>query len=220
MRSMLQKNRILLIASVFILYTHSLYAKKQPEVALGLIQGVVYPTMSFQPEVVQQASFQYHGGIALRYIAEKNVGIQAELSYSQRGWTESSSSSESFSKQIDYIELPLLTHIYIGREKTRFFIQLGPKIRYAIQEKNTNTYTNSTEHQHITPIENSFDYSLLGGIGLEIRTKKIGYFQLETRYDFGIGDVYSNRKADHFSRSSNQGIIASINYFFPIFKNK
>jgi hypothetical protein len=212
--------KAIIIATVIFINTNSAYSQFKNELSVGFIQGVVYPTVSFEPLVTQQSFFRYHGGVAVRYIAEPNVGIQAELTYSQRGWNEQAYSSGYFRKEIDYIELPLLTHIYMGKDAFRFFVQLGPKIRYAINETNTNTYINSTSHQHTTEIDNQVDYSLLGGLGIEIRTKKIGYFQVEARYDFGIGDIYSNRKADYFARSSNQAIIASINYLYPLFKKK
>lgn len=207
----------ILIATVVFFNTNTIYSQFQKEISVGIIQGTVYPTVNFDPIVTQVPILRYHGGLAIRYIAEPNVGIQAELTYSQRGWNEQSSSTGSFLKEVDYIELPLLTHIYVGKKSFRFFMQLGPKIRYAIQEKDKNTYLNSSSYQHINPIDNYFDYSLLGGLGIEIRTHKLGFVQIETRYDFGIGDMYSNRKSDYFARSSNQAILASINYFFPSF---
>ena len=207
----------ILIATVVFFNKNTNYSQFQKEISVGIIQGTVYPTVNFDPIVTQEPILRYHGGLAIRYIAEPNVGIQAELTYSQRGWNEQSSSTGSFLKEVDYIELPLLTHIYVGKKSFRFFMQLGPKIRYAIQEKDKNTYLNSSSYQHINPIDNYFDYSLLGGLGIEIRTHKLGFVQIETRYDFGIGDMYSNRKSDYFARSSNQAILASINYFFPSF---
>ena len=207
----------ILIATVVFFNTNTIYSQFQKEISVGIIQGTVYPTVNFDPIVTQEPILRYHGGLAIRYSAEPNVGIQAELTYSQRGWNEQSSSTGSFLKEVDYIELPLLTHIYVGKKSFRFFMQLGPKIRYAIQEKDKNTYLNSSSYQHINPIDNYFDYSLLGGLGIEIRTHKLGFVQIETRYDFGIGDMYSNRKSDYFARSSNQAILASINYFFPSF---
>ncbi len=189
------------------------------ELSFGLSQGVVSPSVNFSPMVSQSASIQYYTGIAFRYIAEPNVGIQAELNYSQRGWNEISHTEGSFSKQIDYLELPLLTHIFVGNNAVRFIVLAGPTLKYAIQEKNISTYINSTNYQHITQIDNKFDYSLLGGIGLEIRTRKLGFFQLDVRYDFGISDIYNNRKSDYFSRSSNQAIMAGFHYY-PIFINK
>ena len=116
--------------------------------------------------------------------------------------------------------MPLLSHIYFGKEKSRFFVNLGPKIRYLVSEKSNSTYTNPTAYQQITAVENKLDYSILGGSGLEVRTKKAGYFQLEARYDFGLGDIFKNSKADYFARSSNQAFSINFVYFFNVLNSK
>ena len=66
------------------------------------------------------------------------------------------------------------------------------------------------------PIENRFDYSICGGLGIEIRTKKAGYFIVEGRYDYGLGNIYKNNKGEDFSLSNNQAITVSIAYLFNV----
>ena len=66
------------------------------------------------------------------------------------------------------------------------------------------------------PIENIFDYSICGGLGIEFRTPKAGNFILEARYDFGLGNIYHNSKADDFSKSNNQAITVSVAYLFNV----
>lgn len=73
----------ILIATVVFFNTNTIYSQFQKEISVGIIQGTVYPTVNFDPIVTQEPILRYHGGLAIRYIAEPNVGIQAELTYSQ-----------------------------------------------------------------------------------------------------------------------------------------
>ena len=123
---------ILVILLVFISSTLFSQARlDQPEIYIGTSHGAIGSMVMFKPSVSQSYLLGYNGGLIFRYISEKNVGMQAELNYSQRGWSESDSNYE---RQLNYIELPFLTHIYFGN-KTRFFFNIGPKVSYLISEK-------------------------------------------------------------------------------------
>ena len=133
-----------------------------PEIYLGANVGVTESMVAFKPTVSQGYLLGYNGGIVFRYIAEKNVGMQAELNYSQRGWTEKSG---KYTRQLNYIELPFMTHIYIGK-KNRVFLNIGPKISYLISAKElVNDTITSTATQHKTFVQNPFDYGLCAGLG-------------------------------------------------------
>ena len=86
----------------------------QPELYLGANFGITESEVIFNPAINQSFLRGYNGGLVFRYIAEKNVGMQAELNFSQRGWTESSG---LYSRQLNYLELPFMTHIFIGKKK-------------------------------------------------------------------------------------------------------
>jgi hypothetical protein len=154
----------------------------------------------------------YNGGIVFRYIAEKNVGMQAELNFSQRGWKEASG---LYTRQLNYIELPFMTHIYVGN-KTRFFFNIGPKISYLISEKTLlNGTGNSTDVQHISPVKNPFDYGLCAGFGLLFNVKgKI--LQLDTRANYGLSDVFADSKRDYFGTSSNFDLSVNLAWLFKV----
>jgi hypothetical protein len=171
----------------------------KPEVYLGINAGITESQIMFKPTVNQGYLKGYNGGIVFRYIAEKNVGMQAELNFSQRGWTESSG---QYSKQLNYIELPFMTHIYMGK-RNRFFINIGPKISYLLSEKTlVNQTINSTQTQQNTLVQNPFDYGLCGGFGILFNIFG-NNIQLDSRLNYGLSDIYSNRKTDYFSNSNN-----------------
>lgn len=183
-----------------------------PEMYIGANFGVTESKVMFKPSVAQGFLMGYNGGIVFRYIAEKNVGIQAELNFSQRGWNESSG---LYSRQLNYIELPFMTHIYVGT-KNRFFFNIGPKISYLISEKTLlNRNTNAINFQHITSIQHPFDYGLCGGLGILFNIKgKI--LQLDTRANFGLSDVFADAKTDFFATSNNFDLSVNLAWLFQV----
>lgn len=202
---------------IFVLITLSTSAFAQsrlitPEIYVGANFGVSESMVMFSPSVKQGFLQGYNGGLVFRYIAEKNVGMQAELNFTQRGWKESSG---LYTRQLNYIELPFMTHIYIGK-KNRFFINLGPKVSYLISEKTTlDRTTNSTEVQQTTSVQRPFDYGICAGIGVLFNIKgKI--FQLDSRTNYSLRDLYSNKKTDYFDNSHNLNFSVNLAYLIQV----
>lgn len=199
---------------LFIAITATLSAQARldnPEVYVGANFGVTESMVMFTPSVSQGFLMGYNGGVVFRYIAEKYVGMQAEINYSQRGWTESSG---LYTRQLNYIELPFMTHIYMGK-KSRFFINIGPKVSYLLSEKVVLNQNTTSDTQHITAIQNPFDYGLCGGLGLLFNIKG-NIIQLETRTYYGFSDVFSNKKTDYFSKSNNFNLAVNLAWLLQI----
>lgn len=196
------------------------------ELAVGASFGMNFSSVTFMPKVQQGMLMGFNGGLTVRWNTEANLGLQAEINYSQQGWQEDFSDNTDaaglkYSRTINYVELPFLTHIYFGGKRVKVFVNLGPKIGYAISEstdENLNGKTpNKTNAQHTMPIEQKFDWGLCGGPGLELRTG-IGYFLLEGRYYYALGDIYRSQKKDVFSKSAGQVISVKLTYLLPIIK--
>lgn len=195
-----------------------------------------YGTNPFKTKMWQQ----YQGGVAVRYISEKNLGLIAELNYVQQGWSQDFVDKDETNPEIiaqqkgyehkhqfNYIEVPFLMHVYFGN-KVRFFFNLGPRFSFLLSDKETFNdsllkhlasgdvkYTEETA-QFFRKADRKFDYGLMGGLGVEFRTG-IGNFSLEGRYNFGLGDFFSNKKSDPFQRSAHRVIGVKLNYFIKLF---
>ncbi|NDW10395.1 porin family protein [Dysgonomonas sp. 520] len=210
--------------------------KPDPEWNVGIGFGPTFSSVSFvptRPSTYLNTSYTngFQGGVAVRYISDKNVGLLAELNYSQLGWKEDFGDNNiegyEYTRTLDYIELPILTHIYIGN-KVRFIINLGPKFGFNIggKEKMNNALRefldsedvpeDKVTYQYGKNTDIKFDYALMGGLGVEFRTG-IGNFSLEGRYSFGLGDIYKNSKTDVFSRSAHRNIYARLTYYTKLF---
>lgn len=207
--------------------------KFEPEWNIGIGFGPTFSSVDFatkdRSSISTKSLQQYHGGISIRYITENHLGLIAEINYTQQGWEENFPNNPDYthSHQLNYIEVPILTHIYFGR-KIRYFINLGPKISYLVSDNETmndalanylasgNVPSTTVTHQYYRMAEKKIDYGLTGGMGLEFRTG-IGNFALEGRYSFGFADIYNNRKSDYFTRSANRVLSAKLTYYIKLF---
>jgi hypothetical protein len=198
----------------------------RPEWAVGAAGGVNLSSVSFSPKVQEDMLMGYLGGLTLRWITEKNLGLQVELNFKQQGWKENFDELEvpedahyRFQRRMNYVELPFLTHIYFGGDHTRFFVNLGPQIGFLLgehTEENLNGATpQSINDQHTMLADKRFEWGIGGGPGLELRTR-IGYFLLEGRYYYSLSDFYNTRHQDVFSKASSQMISVRLTYLMPL----
>lgn len=198
--------------------------------ALGVNGGVNLSSVSFQPTIKQNTMIGPAMGITARYISEKYFkmicGVQMEVNYSQRGWSEKieDGTDNTYKRAMNYIEIPLLAHLAFGKDEghgARFIVNLGPQVSFLLSEKETkggnwdpsDRYVSNSTYGKMA--ENKFDYGLVGGMGVELRTG-IGNFVLEGRYYFGLSDFYGNSKSDPYSRSAHSYIGGRLTYLFDI----
>ena len=149
-----------------------------------------------------------------------------EVNFSQRGWKEDfdDETGNSYSRTLNYIEVPLLAHLSWGKEERglQFFVNLGPQFGFFIgdSEDYIGSWTPEERPQSIRPVygkevEKKFDYGIAGGLGVELKTKA-GNFFVEGRYYYGLSDIYGNSKTDDFGRSANQTIYIRAGYSIRI----
>ncbi len=212
-----------LFTLLFILFctTASAYT---PEITFGTRQGVTFSTVWFAPAVNQTMRLGYMGGFTSRFILEKYFGLQIELNYMQRGWTAKARPNDSpefkYDREFHYLELPFMTHIFFGKKSFRWFFNLGLNLSYLIDENTTAKLLDSEKRaEHTQVVSNKFDYGICGGTGFEFHTRA-GIYQIEGRYNFGLGDVFPSKITNDFGRSSNQVITVNLGILFDINKEK
>lgn len=220
--------KYIIVVLCFIIPAISAMAQKstfQSEIAFGASFGITESNVSFMPKVSTKMKMGFTGGAVVRWETEKNLGLQGEINFSQHGWAEKFENQPQYkySRTLNYVDMPILTHIYFGSNRFKFFVNLGPKIGYSIGESTDSNLDGNevikVDKQHNMKVEKKFDWGLCGGPGIELRTG-IGYFILEGRYYYALGDVFKSRKEDFFSKSSSQVISAKISYLLPFKTNK
>ena len=185
---------------------------QQPEIYVGAQGGVLASMMQFSPKVAQSALHPYLGtnaGLVFRYAGHKYCALQLELNYMQRGWYETDT---DYSRRLDYLELPFLTHIYFGK-RYRGFINLGPQIGVMVHEEGKNEPAEG-KPQYLA-VDRRFDWGIAAGIGFYARTVA-GTWQIEARFNYSFGTVFDNRKADYFDNSNPMNLSLNFAYLWQI----
>lgn len=200
-------------------------------ISVGAKGGMSMSRVNFQPSVSQSLINGLVMGVSFRYIEEKHFGLIAELNLEQRGWKENFKPLEGYSykRQYTYLQLPLLTHIYFGSEKVRFFFNAGPEIGVMIGSKISSNfdYEHAAEIEDIQnsyrkieqmalPIHSKFDYGISAGLGLEFNVTPKHAINLEGRFYYGLNDTFRNHKTDPFSGSSSMSIMVTLGYYYRI----
>lgn len=198
---------------------------------IGAAGGLNLSSMEFQPTVRQFNLKGINGGVSIRYTSEKYFSMicaaQLEINYAQRGWEEDfdDKTGNSYSRRLDYVEIPFLAHVAFGKEPygLQFFVNLGPQIGFLLSDSEKyegewqiESRPTATQAIYGKQTDNKFDYGIVGGAGLELKTKA-GNFFVEGRYYYGLGDIFNNSKTDDFGRSANTTISARIGYSVRIF---
>ena len=250
---MKMRNRsILCIISLLMLFPLSSLAQvgeHRHDLAIGVNGGYMLSNVGFVPKVNQTFHGGYTGGLSLRYVCEKYFNsicsIYAELNYAQMGWkedildredqpviNEETQQAESFSRTLNYVQLPIFARLGWGREQkgVQFFFQAGPQLGYSLSDKVTKNFeldkrnswkrANDEVHQDTMAVENKLDYGIAAGIGMEYSFPKLGHFMLEARYYYGLGNIYKDTKRDYFGKSNNSSIIVKLTYLFDLKKTK
>ncbi|MGN1256060.1 MAG: porin family protein [Bacteroidaceae bacterium] len=216
---------------------HAQVGEPRQDLSVGVSGGYILNKVSFNPTIKQDFHTGTTFGVTLRYTCEKYFAalcaLQAEVNYTEMGWKENIETSEdTYERQINYIQIPLLANLGFGRERggAKGFIVLGPQIAFCIneQEKKSGEWSEETlskrpnqiTEQYTLKVQKKFEYGLTGGAGLDVCTRSGHHFLLEGRYYYALSDIFKNSKKDTFGRSANGAIIIKASYLFDIIKTK
>lgn len=201
----------------------------KPHISVGAHGGMSMSRMSFSPSVPQGWEQGINMGVQVRYAEEKIFGIIAELNFEQRGWKETFEDNPGleYSRRLTYLDLPLLTHIYFGPKRCKFFFNLGPEFSYMISNGITANfdYTNPEDagieatrrvNQMSMEVKNKFDYGICAGLGVEFYLKPRHSIYVEGRFYYGLGNIFPSSKADEFSASRNMNLAVTAGYNFRL----
>ena len=218
-------NKQIYIVLLFIITFASLATKSyaqgfQPEMSVGLRGGANFSFMIIRPSINQGVLIGPNMGFMYRYISEKYFGFQVELDYIQKGWRETANGSHKYTRQLDYIEIPFMSHITFGNRLLRWFFNIGPNIAFMVNNQTSGfDWQNSDIPQLIDPIKNKVDYGICAGTGFEFNTKVVIY-QLEARYNYGLGNIFASSATSPLGQSSNQNVSVNLALLFKVNKKR
>ncbi len=168
--------------------------------------------------ITQACVLGANGGLVFRYAKHKCCAVQVELNYQHRGWREHSSDG-TYSRELHYIELPLLMNINFGSDRWRGFFNLGPQIGYCLKDNGGKGLQISSETDHYaTQIDHLFDWGAAAGLGFYYRSRNAGLYQMEVRYNFSLGGIYGTQLIDHFNMASPMDLSVNLAWMLEIKK--
>ncbi len=146
------------------------------------------------------------------------MGFQAELNYVQKGWVENSpTSGTAITTDLTYIELPILTHLAIGRGKTKVVLEGGPYVGYLLSHQADalaaleGTYVLDDSNA----VNTAFGMTVGGGI-----TRKIGDNELHLggRFNIALSNVFDQVSSDIPDYTQSQTIEINLAFLFKVSK--
>lgn len=228
--------RFLLFSLIFLspLFSFAQRNSFTKELLIGVGGGINVNSIDFLPHIAQSFNSGMQAGLSAKFISQKHLGLIAEVNFSQHGWKETFNTEQdfSYSRTLNYIDIPFMTHLYFG-DTFRFFVNAGPQLGLLIGDKQNMSNSLSEDIAarqaanpdkkigfQYAPISNMirFDYGIVGGLGVELRTL-LGNFDLEGRYYFGLSDIFTNKKTDanyFFARAAHRMIEARLTYYIKL----
>jgi len=190
---------------------------------MGASGGMTFTKVRFYPNIAESYLQGNTGGLMFRLISEPHIGFQVELNYTQKGWKMD---SVGYSRRINYISVPIMTHINIGKKSMRFILNLGPEFAYQISEKEKfkdpavsqpdNALYNVLFGQ---PSSSKIDLLFTAGIGMEYHLKRGGAIAIEGRGFYSLPNLFDPNKYI-YSISQSNGLQLKLTYLFQINKKK
>lgn len=199
-------------------------------VSIGVRGGANISEVFFSPSVQQKLfNLGMTGGVMVRYIEEDHFGLIAELNFVQRGWKENFEEAPyDYKRTLNYLELPVLAHIYFGR-RGKFFFNAGPQVALFLGESTTANFDpkdmtslpdfpnrNRMNSQMLMEATQKVDYGISAGLGGEFNLNRRNSISLEARFYYGLGNVFPSKRTDTFSASNQMSISLALGYWFRI----
>lgn len=193
------------------------------KILLGVGGGPTFNRFFFTPSVSQHTLNAYWGGLIIRYDVESYASLQMEINYSKSGWKEKFEDQEeknkAYQRELQYIRVPILTNIHYDIKMFSIFLTAGPEFGYQIKEiskeSGTQDMNESETLRHNMPTAKKFSWGLTGGIGLGVGLGR-HRIELEGRYTYGFGDIWSTNRTDPYGKASESIIGVRLNYLITI----
>jgi len=217
---LLAKHITFLIISTVSIYSHAqVDTTKKFEWYIGANAGVnasrlattssIFNSLDFRPGVGQAlviGKVQF-GATALLY-SEFNKGLRVELNYNQIGWTDDIDGTV-YTNDLNYIDIPILSQIDLGKKATKVSLMFGPKIGFLQNETISFSGPALIGSYHGSGVDNGFDFGLVIGGGLTYK-KSFGVVNIHARLSQSFSNIYSAETAPELDASQNQVITAGV----------
>ncbi|MEM8970206.1 MAG: porin family protein [Bacteroidota bacterium] len=228
--------RTIVLLAGFLIYAQAIQAQDSlatyKKWSIGVKGGASFSSISAsdeQPITRQRPRLNFIQGVAyggiVRYMTEKNFGLQIEANYVEKGWEEGFFTVDSegirrldpsrfYRVNLEYLEVPVLAHGYFGKRNLRIFATLGIYGGLLLSSSTETAPTvdpNEITYEYLVPEENQYDLGIRGGAGIAVVTK-VGTFQVEGTYSLGLNSILDRNRTAIPSILQNNAIVGSLGY--------
>lgn len=153
----------------------------------------------------QEFAQGFEAGIVGRLMNNRHLGFQVELNYSRKGWLIYPASEMVHQKELEFLQLPLLTVVQLGRGRLKFTAHGGVFMAYLMKYSDIQ----GPDPEFPAPIRyeqqalRPWQYGVLVGGGPAFQFP-FGILQLEARYVHYLSDLLEVNlsRQDDFDTSS------------------
>jgi len=164
---------------------------------LGAKYGMGAGQGYFSPAKLQAQVPGYSSGLSFIYMSRRLVGIHVEANYTQKGWREISDTSSYFYERMsNYAELPLMTHLRLGKKNLQVYLEAGSQLSYRLADNeriSPNVVLPDSAYSLRMRWGYKFNFSLLGGAGVSYHFGATSVF-VEARYCHTLTDLVKIEK--------------------------
>lgn len=196
---------------------------------IGARGGITLSEVMFKPAITQKFGLGKTAGVTFRYAEENHFGLIAEVNFVQRGWAEQFEDLPySYQRTLNYIEVPIMSHIYFGR-RGKFFFNAGPEVAYYLGDHISSNFdihdtaslpdfnSKGRRTEQLTmSVSQKLDFGIVAGLGGEFSINPRNSVSVEARLFYGIGNVMPSGRQDTFSTSNQLSISLTAGYWFRI----
>jgi len=167
------------------------------QVYVGVKGGYNFSQMLPDPNIDQGLRQGIAGGIVFKEITKPNVGLQAEIMFTQKGWTEEFrlpiggiAEIRTAAFRYNYIEVPIMTNIRLGKRRFQYFLNIGPHFSYLL---GTDSTINKLPEDEVSFRYNEatvvrFEYGASVGVGIAAKIGN-GLLQIDGRASYGLNNI-------------------------------
>ncbi|PHI20509.1 hypothetical protein CEQ90_07085 [Lewinellaceae bacterium SD302] len=184
----------------------------------GFFGSQIELTNTLRPEYTIQPVEGIHLGASVRYFNNRAVGFIGELNYTQAGWQEQISEDlPVYRRDIDFIDLQILTQVAIGRKLIRPMVQAGPYFSLPLSQSEIvpDTFAMLDEENYYgeeLPFRPNYGLAISGGFYLQVGPIGI---QLEGRGFLGVSDLVRSGSFG-VTTSRRRGVGGKVTVFYEL----
>lgn len=153
------------------------------------------------------------GGVFLDFPLSQWLFFGPEVLYVQKG-TKLDILTLEASYAYNYVDLPLLLKVRLGKQRFAFTLFAGPAVGYLVSAKSTSLGTTSDISSQVKKV----DFSAHLGAAFEVRMGKRTKMFVSARYMLGLQDMENDGVAS--SSTKNNAIIGLVGFVFGFGKTR